>query len=111
MFKETGYERAILEGRARAGIPYRSDPAPPREPPGTLSQSVPYFLMGAKIAVCHQYLRPDGSFGASGLPDPKLIEYHGCVVFCHSTKCTCVTCTAAPEDWRAVIDDMKRATE
>jgi len=109
MFKEVGYERAILEKRARAGVPYKDDPGPPYEPPGTRSQSVPYYLMGVKIAVCHQFLRPDSSLGASGLPDPKLVEYQGHVLFCHSTKCTCVTCSAKPEDWRAVIEKLRGA--
>ena len=109
MFKDVGYERAILEKRARAGTPYKDIPGPPREPPGTRSQSVPYTLMGVKIAVCHQYLRPDGSFGASGLPDPKLVEFQGRVVFCHSTGCPCSTCSAAPENWRVVLEEMKGA--
>src|SRR5437879_1781986 len=64
-----------MEGRARAGKPYKDDPGPAFEPKGTRSQSMPYSLMGLKIAVCHQYKRPDGSFGASGKPDPKIIEY------------------------------------
>ena len=109
LFKDLGYERAILEKRARAGTPYKDIPGPNHEPPGTRSQSVPYFLMGVKIAVCHQYLRSDGSFGASGLPDPKLLEYQGYVLFCHATKCDCATCSTEPEDWRAVIEEMKRA--
>jgi len=108
MFKDVGYERAILEKRARAGTPYKDDLGPPREPPGTRSQSVPYYLMGVKIAVCHQYLRPDGSLGASGLPDPKLVEYQGHVLYCHTTKCACDTCSAMPEDWRTVIVEMRR---
>jgi len=109
MFKELGYERAILEKRARAGKPLKDMPGPSFEPPGTRSQSVPYSLMGVKIALCHQYLRPDGTFGASGLPDPKLIEYQGHVLFCHETKCVCATCIAEPEDWRIVIEEMKKA--
>jgi hypothetical protein len=27
----------------------------------------------------HQYLRPDGTLGASGLPDPKLVVHEGVV--------------------------------
>jgi hypothetical protein len=108
MFKDVGYERAILEKKARAGRPYKDEPGPAHEPPGTRSQSVPYLLLGVKIAVCHQYLRPDGTFGASGLPDPKLLEYQGHVVFCHNMKCRCGTCSAKPEDWRVVIGEMKR---
>ena len=109
MFKDVGYEQAILEKRARAGNPYKDIPGPSFEPPGTRSQSVPYFLMGVKISLCHQYLRPDGTFGASGLPDPKLVEYQGHVLFCHEAKCTCATCIAEPEDWRSVISEMKKA--
>ena len=30
-----------------------------------------------KIATCHRYLRPDGSLGASGLPDPKQVFHDG----------------------------------
>ena len=82
MFKGLGYERAILEKRARAGKPYKDDPGPPHQPLGTRSQSVPCFLMGAKIAVCHQYTLPDGSIGASGKPDPKLIQYQGHEMYC-----------------------------
>jgi hypothetical protein len=107
MFKELGYEQAILEKRARAGIPYKDHPAPTHQPTGTRSQSVPYFLLGRKIAVCHQYLLPNGRFGASGLPDPKLVEYQGHVLFCHSALCTCKTCAAPPENWRQVIEEMK----
>jgi hypothetical protein len=106
MFKELGYERAIIEKRARAGTPYKDDPGPSYEPAGTRSQVVPYFIMGTKIALCHQYLRPDGTIGASGLPDPKLVEYRGYVLFCHSLKCDCSTCSAPPENWRTVIDQM-----
>src|ERR1700735_3469000 len=102
MFKEIGYERAIMEGVARAGIPYKDDPGPPHQPPGTRSQSVPYYRMGRKIAVCHQYVLPDGRIGASGLPDPKLIEFQGHILFCHSRQCTCLVCAATPESWRTV---------
>jgi hypothetical protein len=109
MFKDVGYEQAILEKRARAGTPYKDSQGPPHEPLDTRSQSVPYFLMGVKIALCHQYLRPDGSFGASGLPDPKLLEYQGHVVFCHADGCNCSTCSSKPEDWRVVIEEMNRA--
>src|SRR2546425_1480208 len=84
MFKDVGYERAILEKRASAGTPYKDDPGPPHQPPGTRSQSVPHFLMGSKIAVCHQYTLPDGSIGASGKPDPKMIQYQGYRLYCHS---------------------------
>jgi hypothetical protein len=107
MFKDVGYERAIVEKKARPGTPFRDSAGPSHQPVGTRSQSIPYLLNGAKIAICHQYLLPDGTLGASGLPDPKLIEYEGCVLFCHSSNCTCPICGNAPEDWRVVIAQMK----
>ncbi len=106
MFKEVGYETAILSKRARAGTPYKDIAGPSHQLPGARSQSVPYFLMGVKIAVCHQYLLPDGSFGASGRPDPKLVQYRGHVLFCHSTNCRCSVCSSPPENWRNVIAEM-----
>jgi hypothetical protein len=48
------------------------------QPPGTLSQRVRYFdNEGRPIAVCHRYLRPDGSLGGSGMPDPKAVLEEG----------------------------------
>ncbi len=43
------------------------------EPDGTVSQLVFYLLDDQPVALVHQYLRPDGSLGASGLPDPKVV--------------------------------------
>ena len=48
--------------------------APPAsgEPPGTRSQMMSYRDgKDNEIARVHRYLRPDGSLGASGKPDPK----------------------------------------
>jgi len=45
------------------------------EPPGTRSQTIRYSdLAGQWVVVIHQYLRPDGSLGASGKPDPKRLR-------------------------------------
>jgi len=108
MFKEVGYEKAIMERKAVAKKPYKDDPAPPHQDPGSRSQSVPYFLMGHKIAVCHQYTRPDGSIGASGKPDPKMLEYQGLRLYTHSTKCNCKVCSGPPEKWKDVFAQMKK---
>jgi hypothetical protein len=50
------------------------------EPYCTVSQMLRYVdrdpetgLASARLAVAHQYLRPDGTIGASGRPDPKSI--------------------------------------
>jgi len=51
---------------------------PPGEPPGTRSQIIYYYdAEGEPVAVVHQYLRPDGSLGASGRPDPKQLLIDG----------------------------------
>jgi hypothetical protein len=34
---------------------------------------------GNQVAQAHQYLREDGTLGASGVPDPKLILHEGTV--------------------------------
>lgn len=45
---------------------------PEGEPICTRSQMVKYYSRdGEVVAVVHQYLRPDGTIGASGKPDPK----------------------------------------
>jgi hypothetical protein len=42
------------------------------EPQGTLSQVIRYYDHRRESrVVIHQYLRPDGTIGASGKPDPK----------------------------------------
>jgi hypothetical protein len=40
-----------------------------------MSETVPFYLEGIQIAVRHQYRRSDGTPGASGKPDPKMIRY------------------------------------
>jgi hypothetical protein len=50
-------------------------PASPKEPLGT--RSVIFSLRdsnGEEWARVHLYLRPDGSFGGSGKPDPKIVR-------------------------------------
>ena len=56
-----------------------SHPSPPRAslPICTRSQILACFQPdGVKVAIVHQYLRPDGSLGASG-PDPKRLLRNG----------------------------------
>jgi len=48
--------------------------APPSEPVCTWSETWFYYdKNGDPVAVVHQYVRPDGNLGASGLPDPKCL--------------------------------------
>ena len=45
------------------------------EPHGTRSQTIRYYdSNGQWVMVVHQYLRPDGTLGASGKPDPKRLR-------------------------------------
>jgi hypothetical protein len=43
-------------------------------PVGTRSQFLFYMRGQSIVAKVHQYLLPDGSLGASGLPDPKWLR-------------------------------------
>jgi hypothetical protein len=60
------------------------------QPPGTLSQRVSYWESAGgsltKVAVVHRYLRPDGSLGASGLPDPKRVLHRGVIYAPHTQR-------------------------
>ena len=50
-------------------------PAAKGEPPGTISHIVNYFESNRQlVAIAHEYVRPDGSLGASGRPDPKWLR-------------------------------------
>jgi hypothetical protein len=47
---------------------------PRKEPYCTRSQVLIYWTPErTPVAMVHQYVRPDGSLGASGRPDPKLV--------------------------------------
>ena len=51
---------------------------PPGEPPGTRSQILDYRdPNGERVVTVHRYLRPDGTLGGSGQPDPKWIRREG----------------------------------
>jgi hypothetical protein len=50
------------------------------EPPGTRSLMVNYVDdLGHRVFLVHMFLRPDGSIGASGMPDPKWLIEDGIV--------------------------------
>ena len=47
-------------------------PAKAGQPRGTKSQIIAYINSnGQQVALVHQYLKPDGTLGGSGKPDPK----------------------------------------
>ena len=50
------------------------------EPSGTRSLTVSYVNdAGERVFMVHFYLRPDGSIGGSGKPDPKWLYEDGAV--------------------------------
>jgi hypothetical protein len=54
------------------------NPPPDGHPYCTHSQIVRYFdPEGQKVAVVHQYLKPDNTLGGSGQPDPKWLLIGG----------------------------------
>jgi len=80
LFNEGGYWAKIDSGElsekpVREGHP---SPANSGEPFCTRSQIVAYLdRNGRQVALVHQYVRKDGSIGASGKPDPKKLFHQG----------------------------------
>lgn len=75
-FNGGGYLGRIRSGRLLEVVIESRAPRelPPGEPEGTRSERVEYRTPnGRTVAVIHRYLRPDGSLGASGKPDPKAL--------------------------------------
>jgi len=52
-----------------------------REPEGTLSGLMEIIdpATNQRLAVAHRLLRPDCTYGASGLPDPKMVFWEGVI--------------------------------
>lgn len=76
LFNEGRYYERVLSGELVQRI--RRDnlaKETPYLPVGSRSQAVGYYDPdGQPVAVVHQYLLPDGSLGASGRPDPKMLR-------------------------------------
>jgi hypothetical protein len=74
IFNDGQFYEKTLSGELRAVVKKDSHPATPPggEPVCTRSQIVFYYgPRRAIVAIVHQYLRRDGTIGASGRPDPK----------------------------------------
>jgi hypothetical protein len=70
----------IASGKYRSKLLKDGHPSQPKakEPFCTRSQIIVYFDdNGRRIAIVHQYLRTDGSLGASGKPDPYKLFHNG----------------------------------
>jgi hypothetical protein len=100
LFHGLGFE----DTSAVVGKPFSSSIVPlgHHQPVGTKSEMVP-IRSGPDMAVCHRYLKPDGTLGASGKHDPKMIRHAGVEYICHSSKCVCAVCKAPPEDWTQFV--------
>jgi|SRR5271157_868914 len=80
MFNDGGFREKVRSGELRAWV--RRDTHPSRtetaEPFCTRPQEVSYLDdRDNEVARVHQYVRPDGTIGASGLPDPKRLLVGG----------------------------------
>ena len=77
---EGKYVERVSSGELSTRILREGHPSPPRAglPFCTRSQSIAYFDgKGDEVAMVHQYLRPDGTLGGSGRPDPKRLLVGG----------------------------------
>lgn len=85
LFSEGRYEEKLSNGELTAKLKRDSHPAPPKAflPTCTRSQILVY-LDGSQrmVAVVHQYLKPDGTLGASGRRDPKALLHEGALYRC-----------------------------
>lgn len=80
LFNERRLAEAARSGELTTQLRKDSHPSPPQapEPVCTRSQAVVYLdADGNQIALVHQYMRRDGTLGASGLPDPKWLLHEG----------------------------------
>ncbi len=78
VFNDGHYLEMLANGELIA-ILLKDRPAKPSsgQPHGTRSQILTYkSKTGKLVALVHQYLRPDGTLGASGLPDPKRLLHN-----------------------------------
>jgi hypothetical protein len=79
-FNRGGYVQRVATGELSARLLKDRHPSPARAglPTCTRSQSIAYLdAKGDEVALIHQYLKPDGSLGGSGLPDPKRLLVEG----------------------------------
>jgi hypothetical protein len=82
MFNSVGYLNQVANGTLVAIVRRDAHPTPPKapEPICTRSQEISYVdASGEEICRVHQYVRTDGTIGASGKPDPKRILAGGVI--------------------------------
>jgi hypothetical protein len=76
LFNEADYWGKTQTGELREQVVYDARPRRSSgQGTGTRSQRVIYTDQnGRQVATVHQYLKPDGSLGGSGRPDPKRVR-------------------------------------
>lgn len=83
LFNEQRIYECVQSGHFRTVLVKSAHPTSPRAPNCpvcTHSQMVDcYDQFNRKVAQVHQYLRPDGTLGASGRPDPKEVRIGDCL--------------------------------
>lgn len=81
IFNEERYYERTLEGELTAivkAVRPASVIEPDRIPAGSISQEVRYYdENNNEVARVHQYIKPDGTIGAWGRPDPKRLLHNG----------------------------------
>jgi len=88
LFNDGEYWQRAQYGDLFQTVEAEGHPSPPisGEPFCTYSQIVAYRDdHGHQVARVHQYLRPDGSIGLSGRPDPQLLLEDGVLYIAAST--------------------------
>lgn len=95
MFNAGRYRERAERGELKTVVK-RSYPAPAvaNQVPGTTVQLTYYATTeGVTIALVHQYVRPDGTLGGSGKPDPKwLLREREALIPSHGDDETCPEC-------------------
>lgn len=82
LFNQARYWDKAQSGHFSVTVEKSKHPAPAaaNQPFCTSSQILYYWdESDQRVAVVHQYLRPDGTIGASGRPDPKYLLYEGVI--------------------------------
>ncbi len=77
LFNDGQYLQRARSGEFRRIVitEYAANSSKTGQPKGTRTQMVAYVNSNdEEIALVHQYVKPDGSFGGSGQPDPKRLR-------------------------------------
>lgn len=81
MFNEGRFLERVQSGELRAAVASQRTPSVVDDetiPAGSVSQEVRYYDQNNnEVARVHQYVKPDGTLGGSGMPDPKRLFVDG----------------------------------